>query len=230
MQKAKLFLGLFLSVVLIASCAGNQCKSDAKSVSDSADRAIEAAVATGAEQYAPEELAKARELYEQAVAAYKDERYDEAAGLFRQAREWADKARRVAADRQRELGIKVEAAPLVASASCAIATDVASASIYFDFDKSNIRSDQQGALTSVAACLKQYPGTRVILEGHTDERGSNAYNMALGDRRANSVKRSLEIQGIGGLSTISYGEEKPVDPGHDEGAWAKNRRVDFTVK
>ncbi|HJX14971.1 MAG TPA: peptidoglycan-associated lipoprotein Pal [Candidatus Deferrimicrobiaceae bacterium] len=104
--------------------------------------------------------------------------------------------------------------------------------IYFDFDKSFIRNDAKPILAKVAAYLKKNPGSKLQIEGHCDERGTSEYNMALGQRRADSTKKYLVNLGIAGnrLSTISYGEERPADPGHNEAAWAKNRRAVFVLR
>lgn len=101
--------------------------------------------------------------------------------------------------------------------------------VYFDFDKSNIRADQKGRIRKNAQYLKGKRGANIIIEGNTDERGTNEYNMALGERRAMSAKKYLVNLGIaaGRISTISYGEEKPLNRGHDELAWSQNRRADF---
>ena len=103
--------------------------------------------------------------------------------------------------------------------------------IYFDFDKSNIRQDQRERLEKNAEYLKQNKMVRVRIEGNCDERGTNEYNMALGDRRALSAKRYLMNLGVNGdrLHTISFGEEKPLVHGHDEYSWAQNRRDDFVI-
>ena len=104
--------------------------------------------------------------------------------------------------------------------------------VYFDFDMSNIRGDQKGTVDNNATWLKQNTRANVVLEGHCDERGTEEYNIALGQRRANSVRNYLVSSGVtaGRLSTVSYGEEKGACSGHDESCWAKNRRVDFTKK
>jgi peptidoglycan-associated lipoprotein len=104
--------------------------------------------------------------------------------------------------------------------------------VHFDYDKSNLRSDAQEVLKSKAGWLRDNPDVNVTIEGHCDERGTNAYNLALGDRRANSAKSYLIDLGIAGsrLTTISYGEERPLVPGHNEEAWAKNRRAHFAIK
>ena len=103
--------------------------------------------------------------------------------------------------------------------------------IYFDFDKSNIKAEQRDRLEKNAAMLKQNQSSRVRIEGNCDERGSNEYNMALGERRAQSAKKYLVNLGIhkDRMHTISYGEEKPLLHGHDEYSWAQNRRDDFVI-
>jgi len=106
------------------------------------------------------------------------------------------------------------------------------ADIYFDFDKSFIREDAKPVLAKVADYLKKNSGAKVQIEGHCDERGTAEYNMALGARRAESAKKYLLSLGVkaAALSTVSYGKEKPLDPGHTEDAWAKNRRDHFLLK
>jgi peptidoglycan-associated lipoprotein len=103
--------------------------------------------------------------------------------------------------------------------------------IYFDFDKSNIREDQRARIVENATFLSENKAVRVRIEGNCDERGTNEYNMALGERRANSAKKYLVNLGIheDRMHTISYGEEKPLLHGHDEYSWAQNRRDDFVV-
>lgn len=103
--------------------------------------------------------------------------------------------------------------------------------IYFDFDKSNIRQDQRDRLQKNADYLKQNKTVKVRIEGNCDERGTNEYNMALGERRAINAKKYLANLGIHSdrLHTISYGEEKPLLYGHDELSWAQNRRDDFIL-
>jgi len=102
--------------------------------------------------------------------------------------------------------------------------------VYFDFDSAVLRDDARAILDKDIEWLKANPAVRVQLEGHCDERGTEEYNLHLGERRANSVKGYLAKNGIdaGRLFTISYGEQRPVDPGHNEAAWAKNRRVQFS--
>jgi peptidoglycan-associated lipoprotein len=103
--------------------------------------------------------------------------------------------------------------------------------IYFDFDKYDLRTDARATLDRKASFLNQNSSVRVQIEGHCDERGTEEYNLALGERRANAAKQYLTTAGIsaGRLSTISYGKERPLDPGHNEAAWAKNRRDHFVI-
>ncbi len=101
--------------------------------------------------------------------------------------------------------------------------------IYFDFDSAEVKDADREILAAHASYLSANPQVKVILEGHTDERGSREYNIALGERRARAVARLLEFMGASPeqIETVSYGEEKPADPGHNEAAWAKNRRVEI---
>lgn len=104
--------------------------------------------------------------------------------------------------------------------------------VYFEFDSSAILPAAQRVLASKAQYMRANPDIYVTIEGHCDERGTNAYNMALGQRRADAAKEYLVNLGIepGRFATISYGEERPVDYGHNEEAWAKNRRAHFLIE
>lgn len=104
--------------------------------------------------------------------------------------------------------------------------------IYFDFDSSEVRSDYRAVVDAHAAFLAAHPNVSITLEGHADERGSREYNLALGERRAQSVKQQMTIQGVNAsqISTVSYGEERPAVDGHDEYAWSQNRRVEIVYK
>jgi len=99
--------------------------------------------------------------------------------------------------------------------------------IYFDFDQDTIRSEFVDVLRAHAAYLNANPSANVLIEGHADERGSREYNIGLGERRANAVRRFLEAEGVSSaqINTISYGEERPAAYGHDEVSWAENRRA-----
>lgn len=104
--------------------------------------------------------------------------------------------------------------------------------IYFDFDKSALGDAAKDLLSQKAEWLRANPNASVIIEGHCDERGTSAYNIALGDSRAESAKSYLFALGVDAtkLSKISYGEERPLDPEMSEHAWAKNRRAHFVIE
>jgi len=103
--------------------------------------------------------------------------------------------------------------------------------VHFDFDKYDIRPGDADILKENAALLMKYPKVKIQVEGHCDERGTSEYNLALGERRANAAKNYLLSLGISTdrISSISYGEEKPLDAGHNEEAWTKNRRGHFVI-
>lgn len=104
--------------------------------------------------------------------------------------------------------------------------------IYFNFDDATLSSDAREVLKDKVEWLRENPGVSVLIEGHCDERGTAEYNIALGQRRAQSVKTFMTNAGISPsrLSTISYGEERPVALGSNESAWAKNRRAHFRIQ
>ncbi len=97
--------------------------------------------------------------------------------------------------------------------------------VYFDYDKYNVRSDAEPILSAQATWLSKYPSVMVRIEGNADERGTREYNLALGARRANSIKDFLVAHGVSAsrIETVSFGKEKPIDPGTTEEAYAKNR-------
>jgi peptidoglycan-associated lipoprotein len=104
--------------------------------------------------------------------------------------------------------------------------------VHFDFDRFNIRSDQIPVINAKVAFLQQASSARAEIQGHCDERGTEAYNAALADRRAKSAFNYLVDNGISAsrLITVSYGEERPIDTGHNEAAWAQNRRAQFVLQ
>jgi peptidoglycan-associated lipoprotein len=103
--------------------------------------------------------------------------------------------------------------------------------IYFAFDKSDLTAESQALLKQKANWLRDNASYSVRIDGHCDERGTNEYNLALGERRAHAAKKFLTDLGISGdrISSLSYGEEKPAAPGHNEQAWSKNRRDGFKL-
>lgn len=104
--------------------------------------------------------------------------------------------------------------------------------VFFAFDKFDLTQESRDTLTANARLLRDNPSFNVWIEGHCDERGTNEYNLALGDRRARAARDFLVAAGVGAgrMTVISYGEERPFAQGHDESAWSQNRRAGFKVK
>ena len=104
--------------------------------------------------------------------------------------------------------------------------------VYFDYDRSDVRADQRDRIATNAEIFRRWTDWPLSIEGNCDERGTVEYNLALGERRAMAAKQALVAAGIEAarVSTVSYGEERPADPGHDETAWAKNRRAEFRAR
>ena len=166
--------------------------------------------------------AKKTVMAEPAATAEDDAAKKAAAEAARQAE--MERQKRLEEERLKAEGLKGEALKA--------AMQFESTMIYFDFDKSNLRPDAQATLRKQADFLQANPKAKVIIEGHCDERGTTEYNLALGDRRANSAKAFLVNLGVSEsrLTTISYGEERPLDSGGTEMAWAKNRRAQFVLE
>ena len=110
-------------------------------------------------------------------------------------------------------------------------TTLAADTIHFDFDSAVIRDTEKDNLTQVAAALQSDKSAKLMIEGDCDERGTEEYNRSLGERRAEAAREALVGMGVDAdrIHTISYGKDKPVDAGHDEAAWSKNRRDDFVL-
>lgn len=106
---------------------------------------------------------------------------------------------------------------------------LAKRSVYFDFDSNAVKDEYRTVVTAHSRNMTDKRDLRMRIEGNCDERGSREYNLALGQRRAEAVKKVMTVLGVtdGRIETVSYGEEKPVAPGHDENAWAQNRRADI---
>jgi peptidoglycan-associated lipoprotein len=121
---------------------------------------------------------------------------------------------------------------LAAREKTAALKSIAVEDVYFDYDSAVLSAAAQDVLKKKSVVLGKYSAVSVTIEGHCDERGTNEYNLALGERRAESAKSFLVSLGVNAsrFKTISYGEEKPVDAGKDESAWAKNRRAHFVAK
>ena len=143
----------------------------------------------------------------------------------------AEAERQAAAERERIANQRrADSLAALAKAGEEVRTTLA-AMVHFDLDKSNIRADDMGALDQKVAILQANPDLRIRIGGHCDERGSDEYNLALGNRRAQSAKQYLVSHGIDAsrIETQSWGEERPLVDGHDENAWSQNRRDEFEV-
>ena len=141
----------------------------------------------------------------------------------------ADARAREEADRRRQQQIADSLAG-IGKTSEAVRTMLATL-IHFDYDKANIRPEDASVLDQKASILQANPNVRIRISGHCDERGSDEYNLALGNRRAQAAKQYLVSHGIDAsrIETQSWGEEKPLVDGHDESAWSQNRRAEFEV-
>ena len=130
-----------------------------------------------------------------------------------------------------EAAVKQEPAKEMVTGQGAGALENELQKIYFNFDSADLSADSRAALSKNAELLAKQPSVSIRIEGNCDERGSDEYNLALGERRAKAARDYLVNLGVqpARLSVISYGEEKPADPGHDEAAWAKNRRDEFVI-
>jgi len=141
----------------------------------------------------------------------------------------ADARAREEAERQRQQRIADSLAAMGKTGE-AVRTMLATL-IHFDYDKANIRPEDASILDQKVAILQANPNLRIRISGHCDERGSDEYNLALGNRRATAAKQYLVSHGIEAqrIETVSYGEERPLAQGHDEAAWAQNRRDEFEI-
>jgi peptidoglycan-associated lipoprotein len=148
------------------------------------------------------------------------------ADSIRRAQEAEERRRREEEERMRREREGAEAARITAEVRNTLAT-----MIHFDYDKSNIRPGDAETLDTKVAILRANPNVRVRISGHCDERGSDEYNLALGNRRATSTKQYLVSHGIDAsrIETVSFGEERPLAMGHDESAWSQNRRSEFEL-
>ena len=127
-----------------------------------------------------------------------------------------------------------QVAPVVDNGALSVGQGPANVSrvVYFDFDSYSVKPEYQSLIEQHARFLKADPRRHVVIEGHTDERGGREYNLALGQRRSEAVRRALGLLGVGDnqVEAVSFGKEKPAVPGNDEAAWAKNRRAEITYR
>ena len=130
-----------------------------------------------------------------------------------------------------EVVTSTKAASVQSSETSSLKSLTSNTNIYFDYDKSELCVSASSQIRSLAKALKSNNSSKVSIEGHCDERGTREYNLALGERRANSVKELLVLNGVDSkrISTVSFGEEKPAVSGSNESAWSKNRRAAVKV-
>ena len=208
-------LVLCLSVAFLTGCAKKSTLKEQAVVTQEQKPVAQAPAAVAA----PSDDAAAREraLREQAL---RDAAAREAAE--RAAREKAEREAKEAAERAKQEA-KARAA--------AILKELQIPDVYFDFDKYNLKPLAQTTLKDSAPAWLKYRDYKLVVEGHCDERGTAEYNLALGEKRATEAAKFLADLGIekDRIKTISYGKEMPVDKGHDEAAWAKNRRAHFVI-
>ncbi len=245
-QKVKLLILCPLLVLAATSCAPQPTQEIAD-----AEAALEAAWEAEAPRYAPDEYNSAEEMLTQAHAEVKERKYTDAKASAISARQLAEIARdsalknRLVDEREGDLS-EGEGVPKLgesgfteevlagATGKGALGEGVTISqlsTIYFDFDEYILTEEARETLTENVKWMRESPGVKIKIEGHCDERGTVEYNLALGQKRAEGTKDYLVILGIdpNQLSTVSYGEEVPVDPGNNEQAWAKNRRAEFVI-
>ncbi len=212
-----MFLVLLVAVSLTTGCAKKATMKEGAAVSQGQKAASQsdAALAAASEQAAAKE--RERALREQEMREKAE-------------REAAERAAREAAAREAAQRDAAEKAKMEAKAkTTAILNELQIGDIRFDFDKYNLKPDAQAILKNAAPAYLKYSTYKLVVEGHCDERGTVEYNLVLGEKRANEAAKFLVDLGIGKdrIKTISYGKEMPLDPGHSEEAWAKNRRAHF---
>ena len=198
---------LFLSSLFLFSCGKKEIKSEEVAVKqpppveDEAEKAKQRARLREQQELAEKEM-RERALKEQEAQRLREE----------EARKREEEARR-----QKDAAAKAQ---------------IESEDILFDYDQYLLSKEAKELLSQKAQWFKAYPSAKAVIEGHCDERGSAEYNLALGQKRADAAMQYLVSLGIevGRISTISYGKEKPLDPGHTEAAWRKNRRAHFVIK
>jgi peptidoglycan-associated lipoprotein len=209
-------LMLLLAVVMLASACGKE-PPDAELAA--AKAAVADAQASGAGVNCPDKMKAAEDMLAKAEAQYAAEEYEECKLTCAETIKLAEIAKACPPP----VGPPPPPKPTVSKKPD-------TGTIFFDTDKYNIRTSEVGKAKAAADEIKaKWAGKSFVIEGHCDERGSDHYNQLLGDRRASSVKKYLTSMGVtaGDMITKSYGEAKPVDPGHNELSWAKNRRVAF---
>lgn len=227
---------ILLGVVFMVSCGKN-----AKKAIDEAQSAVDRARTAEADKYAPDEFQSAESLLSKARDQFEEKEYKDAKANAISAKDQADLAYNRAQERK---GIGVTPAkpdeslaynvPSLSEEGIAIEEQAKAVlkDINFDFDRYDLTEQAKAILVKNAEWLKKNPQIKIIIEGHCDERGSEEYNLALGQKRAQSVRDYMVSLGISParIKIISYGESMPLDPGSNEEAWAKNRRAHFAIQ
>ncbi len=183
------------------------------------------------EQPSADSVARALRARDSLAAAARRDSLAAAARADSLARAQAEAARADSVRLQVQRQTTDTAPPLTPSGLSVADAALLAEAIHFDYNRADLRQTDLAALDRKLALLQAHPKLAIQVAGNCDERGSEEYNLALGERRAASAKRYLVAHGIaaGRVGIISYGKERPADPGHDEQAWARNRRDDFTV-
>jgi len=225
-----------LALVLAVSCG-----KDAKKAIDDAQIALNDAKDAGAPEFAADEYKSAENLLTKARDEYEKRDYKPAKADALSAKEQAELAKKRALDRKAEQAQKPKEeetsvaynVPSLGEQEVPIEEQARAAlkDVNFAFDSAELDDLAKEILVNNAKWLKDHPELKVQIEGHCDERGTEEYNLALGERRAKAVRDYLVSLGISPslMSIISYGESMPLDPGHDESAWTKNRRAHFAI-
>lgn len=232
MRRWKIVLPLVIVGLILTACPPKQIPQIAE-----AQSAIDAAIAAGAERYAPTKLRAAQEALAAAETARKNRKYKEAVAQAELAKKLANEARMDALEAaRREQEAQPQPPPPAQPApqpeehaeAAGKACEGAYKVVYFDFDKYNIKDEFRADLDAAVSCLKNNPHETVTITGYCDPRGTDEYNMALGERRANSVKTYLVNSGIDAsrITIISKGESALLDPScESEDCWWKERRA-----
>ena len=231
---------LALALAIIFGLVVFSCGREAKKAIDDAQLALNQAKEAGAEQYAPSEYKSAEELLAKARKQFDERDYKEAKASALSAKDQALLAKKRAEERKKEAekaeeevstaynvpSLSEEGVPIEEQAKAALKD------IHFGFDRYDLTEEAKKILEENARWLKEHPEVKIIIEGHCDERGSEEYNLVLGEKRAKAARDYLISLGIdpSRLSIISYGESMPLDPRHCEEAWAKNRRAHFAIQ
>lgn len=228
-----------MGLVVLALVLASSCGKDAKKAIDEAEIALNEARDAGAQDLASDEYRSAESLLASAREKYANKDYKGAKADAKSAKEQLELAKKRALERKAEQPParpeepstaynvpSIQGVP-VTEKSKAVLQDV-----HFAFDSAELDELARQILLQNAQWLKANPEVKIQIEGHCDERGTEEYNLALGERRAKSVRDYLISLGISSsrISIISYGESMPLDPGHNEEAWAKNRRAHFVIQ